>query len=160
MRLRPLLLAGLLAAAAARPQPGVADEPLLAVVVAAARPDQPGEDEIAQIFKRRKLFWSDGTRIQPVNLPADHPLRQRFSRHVLHQSPDAQQEYWNEQYFHGVLPPHVLASEEAVLRFVADTAAAIGYLPACPGDPRLRAVLWVTADGRVLKPEGAPACGV
>lgn len=141
------------------PPCGHADEPLLAVVVAAARSDQPSDDEIAQIFKRKKLFWDDGTRIQPVNLPADHPLRLRLLRHVLHQSADAQQEYWNEQYFHGVLPPHVVASEEAMLRFVADTSAAIGYLPACPTDPRVRAVLWVTADGRVLKPDAAPACG-
>ena len=139
--------------------PGVSEEPLMAVVVAAARVDRPDADEIAQMFKRRKLFWSDGSRIQPVNLPADHPLRQRLMHHLLHQSADAQQEYWNEQYFHGVLPPHVLASEEAMLRFVADTAAAIGYLPACPPDPRVRAVLLVTADGHLLKPEAAPACG-
>ncbi|WP_428313236.1 hypothetical protein [Hydrocarboniphaga sp.] len=151
-----LLAAMLLVAASPR---SLAEEPLLAVVVAAARGDQPGADEIAQIFKRRKLFWSDGTRIQPVNLPADHPLRQRLTRQVLHQSAEAQQEYWNEQYFHGVLPPHVLASEEAMLRFVADTSAAIGYLPACPPDPRVRVVLLVTAEGRLLKPETAPACG-
>ncbi|MDB5972547.1 MAG: hypothetical protein JWQ90_4997 [Hydrocarboniphaga sp.] len=138
---------------------GRAEEPLLAVIVAAARADQPSDDEIAQIFKRKKLFWDDGSRIQPVNLPADHPLRRRLMRDVLHQSADAQQEYWNEQYFHGVLPPHVLASEEAMLRFVAGTGTAIGYLPACPIDPRVRAVLWVSADGRVMRPEGAPACG-
>lgn len=156
-RWRLLLPLALLLGAA--PLRSLADEPLMAVVVSAARSDQPDADEIAQIFKRRKLFWDDGTRIQPVNLPADHPLRQRLTRQVLRQSADAQQEYWNEQYFHGVLPPHVLASEEAMLRFVAGTAAAIGYLPACPPDPRVRPVLLLTADGRSLKPEAAPACG-
>lgn len=154
--LGPLLVALCLCMAPLR---GRADETRLAIVVSASRNDQPGEDEIAQIFKRKKLFWSDGTRIQPVNLPADHPLRLSLMRHLLHQTADAQQEYWNEQYFHGVLPPHVLASEEAMLRFVANTAAAIGYLPACPLDPRLRAVLLISAEGRLLKPESAPACG-
>ncbi|SHH03539.1 hypothetical protein SAMN04488068_2226 [Hydrocarboniphaga daqingensis] len=135
-----------------------AQEPLLAVIVAASRGDQPSDDEIAQMFKRRKLFWRDGARVVPVNLPPDHPLRLRLQRYLLRQTADQQQEYWNEQYFHGVLPPHVLGSEEAMLRFVAGTSAAIGYLPACIADARVRAVLWIDADGALQKPDAAPAC--
>lgn len=135
-----------------------ADEPAIAVVVAAARSDAVSPAELVQIFKRRKQFWADGTRIQPVNLPADHGLRQRFSRSVLKLSPEALEEFWNEQYFHGVLPPHVLASEAAVLRFVAGTEAAVGYLSACSADASVRVVLGITADGRIVKPDALPPC--
>jgi hypothetical protein len=38
--------------------------------------------------------------------------------------------YWNEQYFHGVLPPIILGSEEAVVRYVASRPDAIGYVDA------------------------------
>jgi hypothetical protein len=47
-------------------------------------------------------------------------------------------------YFHGVLPPHVLESEEAVVLFVNSTPGAIGYISFCP--PNLRAKI-VFASG-------------
>ena len=130
----------------------------LLIVVSADNADAPSADEIALIFKRRKLFWSNGARIQPVNLPADHPLRQHFARTLLHLSAEAQEEYWNEQYFHGVLPPHVLASEAAVRRFVGDTQTGIGYVSACESGANLRVVLQVTPDGHLEPPGNLPAC--
>ncbi|MFP5305522.1 MAG: hypothetical protein ACLGI7_06815, partial [Gammaproteobacteria bacterium] len=71
---RRLLLYALLYAAAA----GIAhaDEPLLAVIVhPAAQTGALDVEAVALVFKRRRLYWRDGARIQPVNLPADDPLR-------------------------------------------------------------------------------------
>lgn len=137
------------------------DTTVLAVVVpAGAEPEALEIAEVAQIFRRKKTLWSSGARIVPVNLPADHPLRLRFSRAVLRQSPQAMEDYWNQQYFQGVLPPHVLASERAVERFVIETANAVGYLPYCGLDPRLRAVIRIDAQGRVLDPDEPVACAV
>lgn len=133
----------------------------LVVVVSAANTETPDPDDVALMFKRRKLFWDSGKRVQPVNLPPDNPLRQHFSRHVLRMSPEAQEEFWNEQYFHGVLPPHVLASAAAMRRFVADTATAIGYLSACDLDASVRPVLEVAGDGRIRRIgriEDTPVC--
>jgi hypothetical protein len=136
-----------------------AAEPMLAVVVPAARAGEKLDiDDVAQIFKRRKVYWSDGRRIEPVNLPADHPLRRRFSRAVLRLTPEALDDYWNEQYFQGVLPPHVLASEAAVARFVAGTAQAIGYLPYCRLDAALHPVLLLSERGGVLPPQTPEDC--
>ena len=91
-----------------------------------------------------------------MNLPAYQPLRLSFSRALLHQAGESLDDYWNEQYFHGVLPPHVLASESAVLRFVGSTAHAIGYLGHCAVDGSVRVLLLIDGDGRVL-PADAPA---
>lgn len=149
-----LLAVGVLAGSAA------AADPVLAVIVhPAADTGTIDADALALIYKRRKLYWRDGARIQPVNLPADQPPRRSFSRAVLHQSPEAMDDYWNEQYFHGVLPPHVLASESAVLRFVGSTAHAIGYLGHCAVDASVRVLLMIDGDGRVLPAEAPmPPC--
>jgi hypothetical protein len=88
------------------------------------------KEELGRVYRRKKLFWESGEKIIPVNLPAAYPLRQRFSRLVLGLLPEGMEAYWNEQYFHGISPPYVLASEVAVLQFVATTPGAIGYVSA------------------------------
>jgi hypothetical protein len=67
-------------------------------------------------------------------------------------------DYWNQMYFQGVLPPHVIESEAGVMRFVAQTPHAIGYISACSTDSTLRVVLLIDPEGR-LQPAGAnPVC--
>lgn len=108
---------------------------------------------VAGIFARKRQLWPDRSTIVPVNLPASHPLRRNFSRWVFDQSPEEMQTYWNDQYFHGVVPPPVLASEEAVLRFVASTPGAIGYVAVCSVDRRVEVVALVpSSDAAVSCP--------
>ncbi len=114
--------------------------------------------ELSLIFLRKKLYWSNGKRMRPANLPTQHDLRQRFSQRVLGSLPETQAEYWNEQYFHGVLPPHVVNSQEAMLRYVADTAGAIGYVDACAVDGRVKVVAWINYDGSWLVSPPPLAC--
>ena len=68
------------------------------------------------------------------------------------------EDYWNQLYFQGVLPPYVVASEEAVLRFVARTPHAIGYLDACAVDDSVRVLFLIDAESRVLAPGAATGC--
>ena len=121
---------------------GARAEPALAVIVAPDHPlatlDRPG---LASIFRRKLRVTADGETLVPVNLPAADPLRIAFSRAVFAQDPADLDTYWNERYFHGVSPPHVVASIEAMLRFVAATPGAIGYVPACRVDARVRVLL-------------------
>ncbi|MCB1900937.1 type 2 periplasmic-binding domain-containing protein [Cognatazoarcus halotolerans] len=97
--------------------------------------------ELAAIFKRKKHFWPDGTRIAPVNLPAGDPLRRAFSGAVLRNTPEELDDYWRDQYFHGELPPYVVASQEAMIRFVSATPGAIGYVSSCLLDRRVSEVM-------------------
>ena len=112
-----------------------ASEPPFAVIAApGATEHRLTRESVALIFRRKQTYWENGTRIQPVNLPPAHPLRRAFSRAILGHAPEALEDYWREMYFHGVLPPHVLASEEAVVLFVRSTPGAIGYVSTCvPG---------------------------
>ncbi len=134
-----------------------AEEPI-AVIVAPGHVRNLKKDDLMLLFKRKKLFWADGIKAQPVNLPASHPLRRSFSQVVLGHTPEELEKYWNDLYFHGISPPYVLASDEAVLRFVAETPGAIGYVPFCSADSRV-AVVFVIASGHIIEDIPAIECG-
>lgn len=103
-------------------------------------------EELSLIYWRKKQYWQGGVRIHPVNLHAEHPLRLIFSKAVLGNLPAEQTTYWNGLYFHGTSPPYSVQSEEAVLRYVATTKGAIGYVDACKVDTRAKAVLWIEGN--------------
>ncbi len=111
------------------PRPLPAEE-MIAVITSASFSIKEGlrKEELERIYRRKKLFWESGEKIIPVNLPPAHPLRRRFSQLILGALPEELETYWNEQYFHGVSPPYVLASEASVLQFIAMTPGAIGYV--------------------------------
>jgi len=135
------------------------EEELLAVVVSHVQAGRAlNLAELGLIYRRKQLVWADGTRINPANLPPDNPLRRAFSQRVLGSPPEGLVQYWNAMYFHGISPPHVLASEEAVLRFVAETPGAVGYVSACKADVRVKAVLWLLPDGGVSAQQPALKC--
>ncbi len=96
---------------------------------------------LANVF-RRKLVMNDATLLYvPVNLPASNLLRRAFNLALFRQTPEDMQPYWNEKYFHGISPPHVLASSEAIMRFVQSTPGAIGYVLECEADERVDVIL-------------------
>lgn len=97
----------------------------------------------ARVFLMERLFWKDGSRIVPVNLPPDHAARQTFSRAVLRRERRDLVAYWNEQHFKGVNPPVVLESEEAVKAFVRQVDGAVGYIRRDQLDPDLTVLLVV-----------------
>lgn len=103
-------------------------------------------NQLSLIYWRKQLYWPKGLRVKPVNLSAEHPLRLQFSQAVLGSAPKAQIDYWNGQYFNGVLPPYSVNSEEAVLRYVTQIKGAIGYVDACNLDERVQAVFWITQN--------------
>jgi len=142
-RMRRSFLPVLVCIVAFAAMPVRADDALAFAVIAG--PDTPAQvlssADVARIYERKQSFWPDGQRIHPVNLPPADPLRQRFSLAILGQPPEALVAYWRERYFHGVLPPHVLASENAVRLFVESTPGAIGYVSGCLPEAPLHTLL-------------------
>lgn len=96
---------------------------------------------LESIYRRQLLFDRNNKIVIPINLPPMHPLREAFSLRIFNEKPQNMQAYWNEQYFHGTSPPHVVASPEAMKRFVEVTPGAVGYVLQCQVDRRVR-VLW------------------
>lgn len=123
--------------------------PVIAVVVASNQNSDElklTQTHLSLIYWRTQLYWPKGQRIKPVNLRAEHPLRLQFSQKILGTLPKQQIDYWNGLYFNGISPPHVVDSEEAVIRYVADTKGSIGYINACLVDSRIKTLLWIDHD--------------
>ena len=105
-----------------------ATEPL-AVITAVTNPlDTLSLDTLKLIYLRKSQMDAEGNRWIPLNLPVTDPLRRGFSLKLFSMLPEEQDDYWNVQYFNGISPPKVLASEEAILRFVSSTTGSIGYI--------------------------------
>jgi hypothetical protein len=122
-------------------QPGVADESIVVVTHRSSTLKSVSFETLKLVYLRKSLLDSNSNRWIPLNYPSSHELRQAFSLALFKILPEDQDEYWNEQYFHGINPPHVLASEEAVLRFVAMTPGAIGYVRKRNVDDRVKVLL-------------------
>jgi ABC-type phosphate transport system substrate-binding protein len=123
--------------------------PVIAVIVANSQNIDElklTQNNLSLIYWRTQLYWPKGQRIKPVNLRAEHPLRLQFSQKILGTLPKQQIDYWNGLYFNGISPPHVVDSEEAVIRYVSDTKGSIGYIDACLVDSRVKAIFWIDHD--------------
>jgi len=125
-----------------------AEKAVIAVIVASDAPVKSiSLPELKLIYWRKKTYWANGQRMHPVNLPSDHALRLQFSSSILGSLPSTQSDYWNGLYFHGISPPHVVYSDEAVIRYVQETTGSIGYVDACKADPRVKPVFWIMPNG-------------
>ncbi len=129
--------------------PAAAAEPIAVIVPLAGAKRAVSPDDLALIFRRKKLYWSDGSKIIPVNLSASNPIRSEFSAAVFGEAVEASESYWNDMYFHGITPPFVLASDEAVIRFVAQSDGGVGYVPLCSADKRVAVALIIDSNRQI-----------
>jgi ABC-type phosphate transport system substrate-binding protein len=107
-----------------------ADETTLAVIVHPSRATSLTREAVKRIYLKRQRFWDDGHEIVVINQEVATPARQTFTRLVFGDEAARLPAYWNQEYFQGVLPPIILGSEEAVVRYVASRPDAIGYVDA------------------------------
>jgi ABC-type phosphate transport system substrate-binding protein len=106
-----------------------AAEPSLRVIVHPSRAERLSLEDLRAIYLKQKLFWNDGQPIIAINREAGSAVRERFSETVFAQSSRRLARYWNQRYFEaGEFPPATLASEEAVIRFVAGNRNAVAYV--------------------------------
>lgn len=98
-------------------------------------------DEVINIFLGRFRQLPSGLAARPLDLPVDHPDRERFYRLLVDKRPAEIRAYWARLVFSGrTSPPAAAAGEAAMLAEVARDRQAVGYLPKPPSDPRVRVV--------------------
>ena len=102
--------------------------PIAVVVGTASNVDGVTVDTLRELYLRRRRLWPDGSRVTPVNLPADTEVRKTFSKRVLGRLPQDLETYWNRRYFEGITPPLVLRTPAAVCAYLAVEPTAIGYM--------------------------------
>jgi len=118
-----------------------ADDARLAVVVHPSRAAQLDRGALQLIYMKKRRFWDDGSSIIVVNREADSAERLRFTHDVFGSLASYLPRYWNDEYFHGVLPPITLTSDLAVKRYLAARPNAIGYIDESSVDDSVRVVL-------------------
>ena len=84
--------------------------------------------QIKAFYLGQKHYFQD-QRIIPLNLPPNETIRQQFEQRILEMSRDELHRYWIEQHYLGKRPPKVMASYEALLRYVETLEGAIAYVP-------------------------------
>lgn len=98
-------------------------------------------------FTGRLRTLPGGEPAQPLDLPLDHPARERFYKLLTGLGLAQMNSYWSRLAFSGQMqPPQVAASEAELVRLLRASPRALGYLPRPPDDERLRTLL-------VVKPE-------
>jgi ABC-type phosphate transport system substrate-binding protein len=120
-------------------------QPQIAIITAPEGPQLVlDQNTVRNVYLKKIFVDGKGRRLTPVNLPSGAPLREAFARALLHMDDAQLQDYWEQQYFQGVSPPYVLGSSDAMVRFVATTPGAIGYVVPCQVDSSVRVVLTIT----------------
>jgi hypothetical protein len=125
-----VLLGGLMVSVAgAAESPAPAESKIAVIVGEKSTVAHVSLDDLRELYLRRMRLWPDGSRAIPINLPPDHPARERFSRLVLGRSIQDLVPYWNARYFEGITPPMVLPSPAAIRAYLAAEPGAIAYVP-------------------------------
>ncbi len=141
---RRLLLLAIVGALAGVAAPAASQE--LVVILHPSRSDVLDREQVAQIYLRKRRFWRDGDAIVPINREVASSERALFERRVFRSFASQLPVFWNRAWFQGVLPPPTLASDEAVLRFVAGERRAIGYVAAEAVDAHVAVALRLEAS--------------
>lgn len=83
---------------------------------------------LVDIFTLNSSQWEGGARIQIFDFKGSPAIRQHFYDY-LNLSPDLLKRIWLRKQFSGrAVPPTTFASEDDVVRAVASTPGAIGYV--------------------------------
>jgi ABC-type phosphate transport system substrate-binding protein len=111
-------------------EPSVAAGEGFRVIVDAKSPITVAERSfVASVFLKRASRWEDGRSVHPADLHPNAAARQTFSQQVLKRSVKAVRSYWQQRIFSGrEVPPLELASDEAMVQYVATHLGAIGYV--------------------------------
>lgn len=97
--------------------------------------------EAQLLFTMRLRHWPDKQPVKVFVLPDDNPVHGAFTTAVLGLFPYQVRRVWDRQLFSGTgQAPVTVADEEEMLRRVASTPGAIGYLDRAPDDARVQVV--------------------
>lgn len=88
------------------------------------------------VFGMRVRAWPDGTPVRVFVLEDDSPVHQEFTKSVLQMYPYQLRQNWDRLLYSGTgQQPVTVGSEDELLRRVAETPGAIGYLRHAPPAP-------------------------
>jgi ABC-type phosphate transport system substrate-binding protein len=154
MNTRRKLLSALLVAVTVSWTPrSQAGGPVLAVIVNRSNPATSLRlEDLRPIFQTKRSAWSTGEQLIPLNLVGSSPLRIDFDQAVLGLDAEGVARYWIDRRVRGgARPPARVPNPAIMLKSVAGTAGAIGYVPLGDVNSSVKVVAKIS-DGKVSAP--------
>lgn len=130
------------------------DSPEMIVVIAnkSVGAAKVTRDDLRPIFQTKKDTWPDGSAAKPFNLPDSNRSRHGFDAAVLGLDPDRVARYWIDRKIRGgERPPQTAPSSAVMVKVVAKTAGAVGYVEASAVDASVKVIAKIV-DGQVVAP--------
>lgn len=120
-------------------------QPAMADVVVVSNPksgvERLSQQEVVFLFMGRWHQLPSGIEAQTLDQAVDSPQRTEFYRRLVNKDPAQIRAYWSRLTFSGgTRPPRTTESSEEMIRLIAATPGAIGYLERSQVDARLRVV--------------------
>lgn len=100
--------------------------------------------QVSAMFLKKVTAWDHGGKVSPVDLGADSPVRETFTKDVHGKTVAAVKGYWQQLIFSGRgVPPPEKSSDAEVIAFVKASPGAVGYV----------SLQQATADVKVVRVE-------
>lgn len=135
------------------PQPSRAgDEDIVVIAHKGVAATSISRDDLRPIYQAKKNTWPDGSPVKAFNLPDASDVRHGFDAAVLGLDPDRVARYWIDQKIRGgARPPSSAPSPALMVRVVAATAGAIGYVPKSAANDTVKVIAKIS-NGQVVRP--------
>lgn len=125
MLVQPIFASALVVAMFTTGTPHVHAEPI--VIVNPSVAGELDDEQVAKLFLGQSKTIA-GSEASPVD-QKEGPIREEFGNKVLKKNPAQLKALWARQIFTGgAKPPKELENDDAVVKFVASTPGAIGYV--------------------------------
>lgn len=99
-------------------------------------------DQVTAIFLKKTDVFPDGSRVEPIDLPPDHAVRDEFYTKAANKNQNQLKSYWAKRVFTGKgTPNNTQSSENAVKQWVAGGAGRIGYVSPAAVDGSVKVLL-------------------
>lgn len=97
--------------------------------------------EVAKMFMKQSVKWASGVAVEPADQSPASGVRERFSADIHGKAVGAVQSAWQRIIFSGRgVPPPEVASDAAVIAFVAEHPGGIGYVTEAAGTDQVKVV--------------------
>lgn len=133
--------------------PSVAAQTIAVIVNKSSSVSNLSMAELKTYFKLESQFWKNNERVAAATLAYEKPEATKFNSLVYEMPNDGVKKTWIQKIFRGQIKeaPKLQRSDEDMLKFVAATSGAIGFISADKVDGSVKVV---TIDGNSPKDSG------
>src|ERR1700674_464772 len=120
---------------------GKREEKFVVIVNSSNRFDALSRSKLSYLFLRKVSRWPWGAEVDPIDLKAQEPARQQFTKEVLGTTEEQLAQYWIDQRVtRGVGPPVEARDVATAKALVAARPGAIAYIPASAVDGTVKVI--------------------